>query len=143
MGTFDTSGKILFAQAGGNQQGALELAAAVNIDGDMVFLETVAAQCEGKMAFPASGAGNHLTAQFLQGIQQRGHGTPAHLFRGVHMVYALGKSQKGSEKAGCRSRAAHILGRFRERDESALSLNGDLAAGFILRYLEPQILNAF
>ena len=84
----DTGGEILLRQAGGNQQRAEKLAAAVNVYGDFVRSKAAAVECEGKISGvfrvvfdPAS--------KLLQRVQQRGHGPSAHLLRSIHVIDAF------------------------------------------------------
>ena len=143
MGALYPRGKIPFAETGDDEQGAEKLAAAVNIDGYVIFLKAAAMEGKGKVPFGAAFVITDLTAQLLQGIQQRRHGTSAHLLRGIHVVYAMGKAQIGCEKTGGSSGAAHILSGFSAGNPAAFSADPDGPALFVGEGSETQILNAF
>ena len=82
---------ILRAQAGRDEQSAEELAAVLDLHGDIRFAKAAAPKGKGEM--PLLSLTGDFAAQILQGGQQRGHGTPAHLGGGVQMVDAPGYPQ--------------------------------------------------
>ena len=67
MGSLYVRRKVPFTQTGHDEQRAQKLAAAVNIDGDLLFAETVAAQDKRKM--PLLRIVKDPTTQFFQGAK--------------------------------------------------------------------------
>ncbi len=76
-------------------------------------------------------------------MKQRGHGTSAHLFGSIHMVYAFGKPQKSSQKACRSSGAAHIQAGLGPGNYAAQTSDSNPAGGLVYLCLKSQILYTF